>query len=64
MKRPIIVGQGSSLLAVGMEWKLFDLGVGVSLFNFYWVLPANETVKILFWHFSVTYNVSFTKKFA
>ena len=32
-----------------------------AFFNFIGVLPRNETVKKNFWHFSVTYNLSFTK---
>ena len=54
--------QGPAVLAAGTGWKLFD-------FLGFCVLPGNETVNFRFcrvevegrgWHFSVTYNVSFT----
>ena len=51
------------MLAAGAGWKLLDFW-GICI-NFNGVLPGNETVKffivLLFWHFSVTHYVSFTK---
>ena len=47
------------MLAAGIGWKLLDFLV---FFFFNGVLPGNETVFFFsFWHFSVRYNVSFTK---
>ena len=58
--KPIIVGQGPAVLAAGTGLKLFDFW-GV-FFNFSRVLPGKEKVIFfLFWHFSIRYNVSFTK---
>ena len=50
------------MLAAGMRLKLFDFWGLFFLLYFNGVLPGNETVKFFFfWHFSVRYNVSFTK---
>ena len=49
------------MLAASTGFKLFDF-LEVFFFNFNGVLPGNETVKcFFFWHFSVRYNISFTK---
>ena len=48
------------MLAAGTELKLFDFLR--YFFNFNGILPRNETVNLFcLGHFSVRYNVSFTK---
>ena len=55
------------MLAAELELRLFDFfcgGYTCILSNFNGVLPGNETVNFFsfnFWHFSVRYNVLFTK---
>ena len=52
----MIVGQGPAVLAAGMGWKLFDF-----LGGYFFSTSNRFAIEFLvFWHFSVTYNLSFT----
>ena len=55
-----MVGQGPVVLAAGMAWKLLDWGGGAFLTLKGFCQEINGEFFVI-WHFSVTYNVSFTK---